>query len=359
MKKKLTVAVLCLALAMSVFAFTACGDKDGGKTNFLTVSQDTYTDAKKAVEGYIANELENEDDDVQTAVYVSHESKSTVKADNTDLTDAQKQDLASVEKVAAKITVTNITGYNEQTSDDITSTEDITQTVYLLKYGETSYRYAVAAAVTGERATKSYLASITKAELYENSEITMESSEKEGDEEGYYKSLATFTKDAMYIKTFTDKARAASGNLGYDSTNDKDRGDSEAYYFLQDSEVTAAMKSYREAEPKWVKRSMDRYQNMAELLADNLDGIFYELEYVPSFKLKVTKGGLQASIYNDVEVTLTIKVKDGKVTEWNESASGEDDGVAFEYSQKVTAGKFGKASVTVPDEAKNAQAMGE
>lgn len=358
MKKKLIPIVLCLAMALSCFAFTACG-KDKGKVDVIAVSQTAYTDAEAAVKGYVAEELSFDmsffaDEEVPYAsAYTSHESKGTVKAEKTNLTDDQKKDLASIEKVAVKVNIKYPTAYDEATDKITTDTEDITQTMYVLKYGETSYRYAVATPVNGERVSKSYIAAITKGSLYANCEVVSEQTEKAGNEEEYGKSVEQLTADAIYTKDFVNKARADKNELGWNSEDENDYGDSESYMFMKDNSLVKVEKDYGTAEPAWTKSSYVRYESISQYV----ESVFGVFQYIPVYLIKTTKSGFEATVFSEVEVKCTLKVSDGKITEMTQVASYEDTNEANEKvqcssSSSIKISNFGKVTVTVPDDVK-------
>lgn len=386
MKKKWLAVLLCLAVSVSCLSLVACGDKDkdGGKLNVLAVSETEYDSAENALKGYVANELAfmangyydeandryvEEETEAVKATYNSNESKGEIKLGNVTATDAQKQSLVSVEKFVVSVRIEKSTAWSEMYGKlDAT---DLSQTVYVAKYGDTKFHYVVAKPENGERACNTYIKVCAAADLYKNCESVTTYSETEGDQTVKMYMTVSYSESAVYEAQYYNETRFNNRTPGHDAANEKDRGDREYYYFINEEKLVSVCKRYRDTTPTWQDDGFyDDYATVAEYAADNLPGGEMGLDMaqnLPGVLFTATKSGLEYSFagkdeaQNDYSSSYKVTIEDGKVTKLEirsngKEETGEGSGTFedFEMVAVTEISKFGTVAVTVPDEAKAA-----
>lgn len=376
-------ALLALCLAASL---VACGDDKGGDKGdnknqiaVVAVSAQSYTDVEKAVKAYLADELaytytetwgENNEysdtEEVIRAQYVRHESKGAVETKTIRLSDAQKTDLVSAEKISVKAKLWVYPDSEEagQSAAPAEATEDyetVDQTLYVLKYGDTAFKYMVSDPVTGERLTNSWLAQFTKTSDYVNSTLTSVEKRKEDDDEATTFEQARvykFASNAAGMEMYADETRFNTRTLGYDdNTNDM-----VGYGLVSDSKVYSVMKMMGSEETPWNVQQSDgeSISDIAEMTYGEYFDLFKEF---PAAMFKKTADGFEATYSESeeyektryvYETKVTVTVADGKITKAemkNITTTTEGTETSTrENNQEVSVSAIGSTTVTVPSE---------
>lgn len=352
MKRRCLAIVFCLTVALSCFAFAGCGDgkEDKAQTDeratLFALSTESYADMQTAIQGYITAEFaygNAGNTNSGWAEYVRHESKGEASVQNWNVTEAIRQQIVSVEKLAVTVNVFwfDFVGIKPEGGclfEDRTDT--VTQSLYVCKCNNGAYRYAVLPPELGERATNSYINAITDVALYENCKIVLrETEEKNGADvfdSGY---IAEVSTSAIHRRYFGEEA--------CDDVAENLPSEKEAYLFVDNGDIICAERYNATSDPVWELGNKYEYEfdNMQEAVADTVlvETYLYALDY-PRFWLKSTKDGLNMTVVGDLGGTYTFRVEDNKIV----AVSYQDD----EYKGTMTITDFGKVTVTVPDEVK-------
>ena len=178
MRKKIVLIVTALIMALPVCSLVACKNENEGAGNetakVIAVSAAEYKTADEAVRGYVENELAVYDYEelMYSAEFVSKESKGDADSEKLGLTEADKKDLAKAELfgVTAKIKF----AVDEETfaaaAPEAEQPETVTANMkmYVLKYGEGKFAYAVPEAKIGERVTNSEINKAFNSDTHSN-----------------------------------------------------------------------------------------------------------------------------------------------------------------------------------------------
>lgn len=378
MKKMIKVfGILAVVVCLSL-SFAACGDngkKGDDGIAVVAVSEQKFADTEKAVKAYVADELkfshksvistpDGETDieiDIVLAEYVGHESKGDVAIEKVKLADGDKTGLASIEKIAVKAKI----ALKPESGEDA-KYEEITQTVYALKYGETEYKYLVATPENGERITNSYLKSVADYKKYTNSTITgILKNKEETDEELVFGSGVEykFASNGMYGVQYENEERFNNRTPGGEAED----YDSVSYALKVGSNMVSVRKTYNNDESKfeWAANKMpDRYDSLDKITEGTVSGdIFGIFKYNPAALYKKTANGFEMKtvVTTDGEtetIELNATVSDGKIVKvlYTASLEWEDEGVKYSEKmfQDVSFGSFGTTTVNVPAEVTDA-----
>ncbi len=172
MKKRLfTTIIAALAAVLCAFAFVACGGDKGGDTHPEdtayqgALSAETYTSPELAAKAFIDVEVSG---DVTDATFVSYTKTADLteeEVDALDISDAEKESIASVEKGEVKYTVAaGDSDLTVRTSAD----EGKTYLVIIVKYNNQTVKYYSPVLNEGDPLTKSYYDKVFSAENLKN-----------------------------------------------------------------------------------------------------------------------------------------------------------------------------------------------
>ncbi len=352
MRKKIVLIVTALILALSACSLVACKNEGDGSAKVIVVSAAEYKTADEAVLGYVENELAVYDGEepMLTAEFVSKESKGDADLEKLGLTEADKKDLAKAELfgVTAKIEFADAeTGYDAET---VTAN----MKMYVLKYGEGKFAYAVPEAKIGERVTNSEINKAFNSDTHSNCTETEIDEElgKDGatwvfDTAGVIQRTAT---EEMHV-SYHDKTRFEAGTPNYTLEEKRD------YY---DYKVTEGAKTYgtRSGSSEVSELSKTVAESLKTYISQNTTVV---LGYYPGAKgLVKTATGAKAAITFldglDCEGECSVTITDGKLTQimfWA-IAETEQGGKPVKMGMKMTVKyeKFGNTAITGATEAK-------
>ena len=364
MRKKIVLIVTALIMALSVCSLVACKNENEGAGNetakVIAVSAAEYKTADEAVRGYVENELAVYDYEelMYSAEFVSKESKGDADSEKLGLTEADKKDLAKAELfgVTAKIKF----AVDEETfaaaAPEAEQPETVTANMkmYVLKYGEGKFAYAVPEAKIGERVTNSEINKAFNSDTHSNCTETEIDEElgKDGatwvfDTAGVIQRTAT---EEMHV-SYHDKTRFEAGTPNYTLEEKRD------YY---DYKVTEGAKTYgtRSGSSEVSELSKTVAESLKTYISQNTTGV---LGYYPGAKgLVKTATGAKAAITFldglDCEGECSVTITDGKLTQimfWA-IAETEQGGKPVKMGMKMTVKyeKFGNTAITGATEAK-------
>ncbi len=364
MRKKIVLIVTALIMALSVCSLVACKDENEGAgdetAKVIAVSAAEYKTADEAVLGYVENELAVYDYEelMYSAEFVSKESKGEADVGKLGLTDADKKDLAKAELfgVTAKIKFAVDEGMFAAAAPEAEQPEAVTANMkmYVLKYGESKFAYAVPEAKIGERVANS---EINKAFNYDtHSNCTETEIDEELGEDGKTwafdsASVVQHTATEQMNVRYNDKTRFEAGTPNYTLEEKRD------YY---DYKVTEGAKTYGTSSgnndvselSKTVAESFKTY------ISQNTTGV---MGFYPGAKgLVKTATGAKAVITFldglDCEGECAVTITDGKLTQimfWA-IAETEEGGQTMKMGMKMTLKyeKFGSTTITGATDAK-------
>lgn len=363
MRKKIVLIVTALIMALSVCSLVACKNENEGAgdetAKVIAVSAAEYKTADEAVRGYVENELAVYDgeDPMLTAEFVSKESKGDADSEKLGLTEADKKDLAKAELfvVTAKIKF----AVDEETfaaaAPEAEQPETVTANMkmYVLKYGESKFAYAVPEAKIGERVTNSEINKAFNSDTHSNCTETEIDEELGKDGATWVFDSASVTQytatEQMYV-SYHDKTRFEAGTPNY-TENASD------YYRY---EVTEGAKTYgtRSGSSDVSELSKTVAESLKTYISQYTTGV---MGFYPGAKgLVKTATGAKAAITFldglDCEGECSVTITDGKLTQimfWA-IAESEQGGKPVKMGMKMTVKyeKFGSTAITGATEAK-------
>ena len=363
MRKKIVLIVTALIMALSVCSLVACKNENEGAgdetAKVIAVSAAEYKTADEAVRGYVENELAVYDgeDPMLTAEFVSKESKGDADLEKLGLTEADKKDLAKAELfvVTAKIKF----AVDEETfaaaAPEAEQPETVTANMkmYVLKYGESKFAYAVPEAKIGERVTNSEINKAFNSDTHSNCTETEIDEELGKDGATWVFDSASVTQytatEQMYV-SYHDKTRFEAGTPNY-TENASD------YYRY---EVTEGAKTYgtRSGSSDVSELSKTVAESLKTYISQYTTGV---MGFYPGAKgLVKTATGAKAAITFldglDCEGECSVTITDGKLTQimfWA-IAESEQGGKPVKMGMKMTVKyeKFGSTAITGATEAK-------
>ncbi len=364
MRKKIVLIVTALIMALSVCSLVACKNENEGAGNetakVIAVSAAEYKTADEAVLGYVENELAVYDgeDPMLTAEFVSKESKGDADSEKLGLTEADKKDLAKAELfgVTAKIKFALDQETYAAAAPEAEQPETVTANmkVYVLKYGESKFAYAVPEAKIGERVTNSEIKKAFNYDTHSNcTEINIDEALGEDGATWVFDSASVIQHTAterMHV-SYHDKTRFEAGTPNYTLEENRD------YY---DYVVTEGEKTYDTSSGNndvyelstTVANSFKRY------IAQNTTGVLGF--YAGAKGLVKTATGAKAAITFldglDCEGECAVMITDGKLTQisfWA-IADVEEGGQTEKEGMKMTLKyeKIGSTAITGATEAK-------
>ncbi len=351
MRKKIVLIVTALILALSACSLVACKNEGDGSAKVIVVSAAEYKTADEAVLGYVENELAVYDGEepMLTAEFVSKESKGDADLEKLGLTEADKKDLAKAELfgVTAKIEFADAeTGYDAET---VTAN----MKMYVLKYGEGKFAYAVPEAKIGERVTNSEINKAFNSDTHSNCTETRIMEELVKDGATWVFDTASVTQytatEQMYV-SYYDKTRFETGTPDY-TENASDYYD----YKVTEGAKTYGTSSYNDSA---YKTDITVAESLKTYISQNTTVV---LGYYPGAKgLVKTATGAKAAITFlvglDCEGEFSVTITDGKLTQimvWA-IAETEQGGKPVKMGMKMTVKyeKFGNTAITGATEAK-------
>ncbi|MDE5593693.1 MAG: hypothetical protein K2I75_07160 [Clostridiales bacterium] len=170
-RRLLTTVIAALAAVLCAFVFVACGGDKGGDTHpddtayQGALSAETYATPNAAAKAFIDVEVSG---DVTDATFVSYTKTADLtdeEVDALDISDAEKTEIASVEKGEVKYTVaTGKSDVTVRTSAD----EEKSYFVIIVTYKDQTVKYYSPMLNTGDPLTKSYYDKVFSDENFNN-----------------------------------------------------------------------------------------------------------------------------------------------------------------------------------------------
>lgn len=369
MKKWTKVVGLLILAVLLALSTAACGkdDETDAKVNVVTVSSQKYSDADKAIAGYVAEELAlvekatgtgSQDRVYMQAELVKKESKGTAQLDTLVLTDAQKEGLKSAEgfAVTAKFSVpADSLDEDEEAPTPVEST----LSMYVLQYGDADFRFMVPVPAAGERVTNSYVKSVYNMTTHANYTVVNTNTVTIGEEAEKSFVVAKYTATATEETRYNDEARFNARTPGFDENT----RDNVTYEVEQSGKVYEAHKQFEEGAEYHVWTSDNDYATVVEMQADDLEDTI--LEYIAMFGLQgatKTATGAECTVTEFMRApgtgNMTITIENGKLTKIVMTFSGTmtqsnvQFSVGMDTSLEFT--DFGTTTVSVPQEATSA-----
>lgn len=375
-------------LAVSVAACTcltavACGGGSGGgnggsaaTVEVVAISQNEYADAEKALKAYVDEQLAysrkytvddwngteliqtERTEEVVSAQYVSHSGKADMKPTDVKLDDTTG--IKTVSKIELKAKVAP-----SPEGDAEPEYEDVTQTVYLLDYGDSQYRYMVSTPVLGERLTNGYLKAVTDYAKYANCTVAAVSTEKDtGDDKASFAEAFEyrFTGNALLQVHYRDEARFNARTPG----GTADDYDDESYLAVTDDGMITVNKEYDDEANKfvWKTEDFDGYSSISEALRDVVtEELFGYFDFMPAalftktatgfeYKTDVMQNSEDSSTRTESRYAFTLT--GGKITgidmSMTETGTEGEDEIERYMAQIGTFTAFGSTKVTLPAE---------